>query len=139
MNKRNGFTLVELLISFTLLSLVLITALPLLGTQMRIYKAQKNLLGKRQIEQRVFALLAKDLRNCLALSVVSSAEINLQLKDQALNYALKNQKVRRKTKEETAYLTLEGEIETLGFKLAGPQLLELTVGQTRRRICLRNL
>lgn len=137
MNKK-GFTLIELIISLTIFSLVLSSSFLFLGTRLNTYKKEKNILNQYQLEQRVFNLIAKDLKKSIELDIISSSEAKITLKNQEVIYGIKDQKIKRKTGKNNAYLTMPGEINNLAFKALSPQLIELGVGGLKQTICLRN-
>jgi prepilin-type N-terminal cleavage/methylation domain-containing protein len=130
MNKK-AFTLIELLISLGLLSLVMSSCFLLLGTQVKTYQKCRSSLAEKQIALRIFNLVGKELRNAETITLVSTNEIFLKVKDQNIIYGVQDVKIKRKSGEQTAYLTNPGEVLTF-------ELLNLTIGNLTQNVCLRN-
>jgi len=137
MNKR-AFTLIELLISLGILSLVLGSCFLLLGTQVKTYQKCQRDLQEKQLSTRILNLVSKDLRNAEVLNLVSTNEIHLNLKGQSIIYGAQDKKIKRKSGEQTAYLTNANEVLTFECSSMSLRLVNLKVGNLSQNVYLRN-
>jgi prepilin-type N-terminal cleavage/methylation domain-containing protein len=112
---RRGFTLVELLISLTLLAMLLGGLLYALCGGLRNWRKISGRAVTLQIENIVAERLSSDVRGSAIMTGSTSTELFLQLGPDTVSYKLEAGKVRRKKGSSTAYWTSQGEIKALTF------------------------
>ncbi|MDD4179889.1 MAG: type II secretion system protein [Candidatus Margulisbacteria bacterium] len=113
---RRGFTLVEMLISLSLMALITGVIIFSFGQSWKGWKTIAAKADKQQIEGIIGQRLASDIRSAdEILAASSSQEIFIRSGTEITSYKLEASKVRRKKGVSTAYLTESGEINRLSF------------------------
>jgi hypothetical protein len=108
--------LIEIIVALTLSALVLMTGTFMLSNYLRTFKKLSVAIERNQIKQFVLNKVTSDIQFAESINKNSGpALLVLNLKDDTLRYDLFNQKVRRRTKLSTAYLTEAGEVSSLSF------------------------
>lgn len=119
---RRGFTLVELVVSMTLMVILAGGMLFAFGQGMRNWRKVARHSERLQIENIIAERITNDIR-CAAeiLAGSGSQEIVLKIDSDPVSYKLVERKVRRKS----AYLTCEDEIKKLSFSYPSPGMIEV--------------
>lgn len=139
MNKKPGFTLVELLIAISLFSVLTGTVFYTLGTQQNIFRRISSGCKTKQINNAVVSRIAADIRAASAILPYSNQnKLALQVGTDAIEFGLSNNKVKRRKNNYSAYLNDEGEIKTLKFSYPGKKLVGISTETFSTEIKLRN-
>lgn len=129
----------EMIIALTLSVLVLSAGTFMLSNYLRTYKKLSAAVEKNQIEQFVLNKLISDIRFAESINSGSGPDILvLNLKDDILRYDHFNQKVRRRTRLSTAYLTEAGEISSLTFSYPRTGLVLIGLNSAKTGAYCRN-
>ncbi len=116
---KRGFTLVEMLVAVTLLSLLLNGVFFSVSTALRSWQKISRQAAARQVRLIVGERLCADLRGAALLPASNSAEAVMQIGPDQVVYKLEAGKVKRNS----AYLTSAGEIGSLSFSYPGGRLV----------------
>jgi prepilin-type N-terminal cleavage/methylation domain-containing protein len=137
--RRQGFTLVEMIIALTLSVLVLSAGTFMLSNYLRTYKKLSAAVERSQIKQFVFNKFVSDTQFAESINPGSNpALLILNLKDDTLRYDYFNRKVRRRTNKSTAYLTEAGEISSMSFTYSRPGLVLIVLDNSQTGAYCRN-
>ena len=137
--KRKAFTLVELIVSLTIFSLLLGIMFYAFGVELRFWEKIVANSEKQQITNMVITRMSRDVRSAAKiLSGSNSNKLLLKIGNDSLEYSLKNNKVRRKKNNYSAYLTVAGDIEQLSFSYPKAKLVEIKIDGYNTKIGLRN-
>lgn len=137
--KRQGFTLVELIVALTLSVLVLTAGTFMLSNYLRTFKKLSAAVEKNQVKQFALNKLTSDIQFAESINKNSGpALLVLTLKDDILRYDFFSQKVRRRTNKSTAYLSGPGEISSLSFTYPRPGLVLITLDNAQTGAYCRN-
>lgn len=114
--KSKGFTLVELIVSISVLSVVLVCVLSFFFAGIGLFERTANDI--KSIEASVFVAdkMTDDILQCRGISSQSDNEkLYLLQKDESIIYQHKNDKVHRQEGSSISYLTVENEVKGLKF------------------------
>lgn len=114
--KSEGFTLVELIVSISVLSVILVCVLSFFFAGISLFERTSNDI--KSIEAAVFVAdkITDDILQSRGISSQSdSAKLYLLQKDESIIYQYKNDKVHRQEGSSISYLTIENEIKGLKF------------------------
>ncbi|MFH1541521.1 MAG: prepilin-type N-terminal cleavage/methylation domain-containing protein [bacterium] len=137
--RRNGFTLVELIISLSIFALLTSSIFLFLGTSLRYWHKIVNQTETRQIHQVVLDKLCEDIRRASAILPSSHAkELHLQVGADKISYSLINKKVRHLKNAYTSYLTDVNEVTSLTFGYPQAKLVLIRIGKYETKVALRN-
>lgn len=126
--KRQGFTLIEMIVALTLSVLVLSAGTFMLSSYLRTYHKLNAALEKNQVKQFTLNKIISDIQFAEGINKSSGPDLLiLNLKDDTLRYDYFNQKVRRRASKSTAYLTEPGEISSLSFSYPKPGLVTISL------------
>ena len=135
--KVLGFTLIELVVS---LSLVSIIALPLAGLmyssvryEKRAFQKQENLINASSS----IDLICGEIKESKGISSTSvSSRLVLIFDSYSVSYDLAGEKVRRTKNSSVSYLNPDGTIDKLSFSYPGINSAITTIGPKRSKILL---
>lgn len=114
---RQGFTLVELIVSMTLMVILAGGMLFSFGQGLRSWKKVARCSERLQIENIIAERITSDIRCATEILTGSgSQEIFLKIDSDLVSYKLVEHKVKRMS----AYLTCEDEIKKLSFSYPSP-------------------
>ncbi|MFH1387100.1 MAG: type II secretion system protein [bacterium] len=127
MKKRKGFTLVELMISLSLMGILISGIFFSFAAAYRTWKKVANKSSNLQVENIICERLARDIRSAdEILTSSTSQEIQIKISSYIYAYSLVNNKVRRKKGASVSYLTSEDELKKLAFSYPAPGQAEIT-------------
>jgi len=136
---KKGFTLVEMLISLSLMTLIVGVIIFSFGQSWKLWKTIAAKADKEQIEGIISQRIASDIRSAdEILSTSSSQEINLRSGTELTSFKLEAGKIRRKRGASVAYLTSDGEIASLSFEYFNPQKVRAWVDNSSFEVFGRN-
>jgi prepilin-type N-terminal cleavage/methylation domain-containing protein len=137
--KKNGFTLVELIISMTISAMLMGGMLYAFGVEFNLWKKIVNTSEKQQIANMVFTRIIRDARNANEISPSSSnSTLSLKVGAESIEYSLVNSKVRRKKDGYSSYLTAAGDLMALSFFYPAAKQVEIKVEDFKTKVILRN-
>ncbi|MDD5383085.1 MAG: type II secretion system protein [Candidatus Margulisbacteria bacterium] len=137
--KKAGFTLVELMISMTILALLLGSFYYVLGAELKIWERIIGRSEEAQIASAVALRIIDDARSAQEiLPASSSATLSLKIGNETIEYQLTGNKVRRKKGGYSAYLTDDGEITELTFSYPAGKIVRIKVDDLAASVFLRN-
>lgn len=135
---KKGFTLIELIISLTILTLVMGSSFYLLGTVLKSWNKTSKQTENLQIAQLVLDKISRDIRNAKGIKSGSSAsELILDYGTKTVSYLYQNSKVGRK-ETKVDYLTDVDDIKSLSFAYPKPKLVEINLDSWEVSILCRN-
>ena len=137
--RKNGFTLVELIVSLTIFALLLGCMFYAFGVELRFWDKIVMKSEKQQIANIVITRMTQDIRSAAKILAGSNSDkLLLMVGSDTIEYSLTNDKVRRKKNNYSSYLTMEGDIEQLSFSYPTAKLVEINIDDYKTRIGLRN-
>lgn len=137
--KRNGFTLVELLISLSILTLLSGAMYYALGVELNLWKRIVGAGEKQQIANFVLTRIVRDARSASQIFPASNNQkLLLKIGPDSIEYTLINQKIRRKKNNYSAYLTDKGDLQTLSFSYPNAKQVEIKLDGFKGMASLRN-
>lgn len=135
-----GFTLVELIISLSLLLLLCGSFSAVFVKEARLAQAIALLSEKEQIKNFVFEKIKSDIRAAREILAASNKDtLSLKIDSDLLEYSLVNAKVRRKKNSASQYLCDSQEIKNLSFLYSGGKLVTVELDDFIANVALRNL
>jgi len=137
--KRRAFTLVELIVSISIFLLLIGTIYYALGTQLRFLRKITNKGENQQISNMVLSRIVQDIR--CAEEILSASNTNslfLKVGSDTIEYALKNQKVKRKKNNYSSYLTDVEDIQKLTFSYPANRTVQISLEAWTTKAYLRN-
>jgi len=136
---KKGFTLVELIISLVILSMLFGAAYFALGIQIRLWHKIVSAAEKQQAMNAVLTRIVNDVRAAGEILPSSDSQtLSLKLGGEAVEYALIDQKVRRKKNGTSSYLTDRGELAELSFSYPDIDRVEVELEGLETGAALRN-
>lgn len=136
---KRALTLVELLVSLTILTLFVGGAFYALSTELRFWQ---KLSAKALAIQRYNSLanrLVRDLRSANVLLPNSNqTTLSLQIGSDLISYSLVNNKIRRQKGTSSSYLTTENEIASFTFAYPSANLIQINLASQPFLVALRN-
>jgi len=137
--RKNGFTLVELLVSLLIFMILLGAVIYVFGFEYKTWQKIAGAHEKQQIENAVLLRVARDLRSASAVLPGSYSNLlRLKVGTDTLEYSLSNKKVKRKKNNYSSYLTTEDKIQSLEFNFPEEKKVGIKLNNTRTTIYLRN-
>ena len=137
--KRGGFTLVELMISLSILTVLAGSMFYAFGVELRFWQKLTANMTEQQMVNNVMARIVSDIRS--AREIVYSAtgdDLILLVGQDRIEYSLTNQKLRRRKNNRSSYLTDIGEITAFSVAYPTTRLIEIKVNNDKTRAGLRN-
>jgi len=141
LTKPRGFTLIELVIAMTLLTVINCAVIHLLFQGWKIWQ-KYNLQAQRiQVINYLGEVIARDIRAARQRSVEpQSGELILSTEGETIAYLLVDGKVRRKKSGTNNYLTSsEQEINKMEFKIIDSGNVETILNENKFTIVSRNI
>jgi len=136
---KKAFTLIELLLALTMLTVLIIAIMPSIGTSWRTWRKLAQASDINQTKNIVMTRLVNDLRGASQIvNGSTSSEVSFILSGETLNYTLINSKVRRKKGGAVGYLTNENEIKTLLFDYPTGKMISIKLDDLATTLVLRN-
>jgi prepilin-type N-terminal cleavage/methylation domain-containing protein len=137
--KRNGFTLVELLISLSIFTLLSGAMYYALGVELNLWKRIVGASEKQQIANFVLTRIVRDTRSASQILPASNHQkLLLKIGPDSIEYTLINQKIRRKKNAYSAYLTDKRDIQILSFSYPASKEVKIKIDKFETRASLRN-
>ncbi len=137
--KRNGFTLVELLISLSIFTLLSGAMYYALGVELNLWKRIVGTSEKQQIANFVLTRVVRDARSASKILPASNNQkLLLKIGPDSIEYTLINQKIRRKKNAYSAYLTDKRDIQILSFSYPASKEVKIKIDEFETRASLRN-
>ena len=135
---KKGFTLVELLVSITILSLFLSSFFYLLSAEVRASKYLTQASAQSQVSSHLFKRIGSDIRAAnKILSTSNPSRLCLQVENDIIEYYLSGGELKRRKNNSSSPLSNPGEIESLSFSF-GDKLIEIKIDQQSLLVALRN-
>lgn len=137
--KGRGFTLVELMISLSILSVLAGSMFYAFGVELKFWQRLTANMIDQQMINNVMTRVVSDIRS--AREVIYSAtgeDLILLVGQDRIEYSLINQKLRRKKNNNSSYLTDVGEIAAFSVAYPTTRLVEVQINNDRTRTFLRN-
>ena len=135
---KKGFTLVELLVSITILSLFLSSFFYLLSAEVRASKHLTQASVQAQATSHLFKRIGSDIRAAnKILSTSNPSRLCLQVENDIIEYYLSGGELKRRKNNSSSPLSNQGEIESLSFSF-GDKLIEIKIDQRSLMVALRN-
>jgi len=139
MKRKNGFTLVELIISLTLFTVLVGGVFYAFGSELRLWRKIADKCQREQVANLVAERICHDIRAASAILTSSgSEEIDLRVGSENISYRLVDYKIRRKKGSSIAYLTNEREVDKLAFSYPVSDRVEMIMGKFSCHVALRN-
>lgn len=137
--RRSGFTLVELIISLSLMAVLMGGMFFAFGQGWRAWKKVVQNCERHQVEGLVAERIAREARAASeVLAGSGSAEVMLRVGPEIISYKLVEGKVRRKKGASSAYLTCEGEIQSLSFSYPSVDMIRIVLNRQSFCVSARN-
>ena len=135
---KKGFTLVELLVSITLLSLFLSSFFYLLSAEVRASKYLAQASAQAQVSSHLFKRIGSDIRAAnKILSTSNPSRLCLQVENDIIEYYLSGGELKRRKNGSASPLSNPGEIKSLSFSF-NDKLIEIKIDQQSLLVALRN-
>lgn len=135
--KKHGFTLLEIVITLSLSSIILMAGIFLFSSIFRTYKVEAKKAEELQIQQMVLKEIVKDAR-CADKLALEGQKLVLTFKDFILSYEIKDKKIKRQKGGASAYLTENNEVPSLNFTMVKPGLLKIKTNLFETGVFCRN-
>ncbi len=137
--KKSGFTLVELMVSLSLLAVLGGSMFYAFGVELKLWQKLTDSMAEQQIINSAMAQIVNDVRS--AREIVYSAsgdDLILLVGADRIEYSLVNEKLRRKKNDRSSYLTDIGEIKEFAVAYPTTRLVEVSLNNNKARAFLRN-
>ncbi len=139
MRAKKGFTLVELILSLVILSMLFGTMYFALGTQLRLWQKIVSAAERQQVINAVLTRIVNDIRAAREILPGSDYQaLSLKIGEDVVEYALIDQKVRRKKNGSSSYLTEREELPALSFSYPDIKRVKIEVDGLETGAALRN-
>jgi hypothetical protein len=136
---RRGFTLVEQIVSLFLFTLFLSLFFWGVGGGLRSFGKIVEGVNRSQVESLVRERIISEVRSAdEILASSSTSEVSLRVGSEVISYGLRKGKVWRKKNSHLAYLTNEGEINSLTFGYLGERTILINLGGISTVVSIRN-
>ncbi len=136
---RKGFTLVELIVSLSLMMILAGGMFFALGQGLRGWRKIAGRAEELQIKNLAAERITGDIRFAdQILAGSGSQEIILKINSDQISYKLVERKVRRKKGTVTAYLTCEDEVKNLSFSYPAADKVQIILDELAWKVGLRN-
>ena len=112
---KKGFTLIELIVSLTLAAIMFLSGTFLLSSYLRSSKKIVSAANSIQLQQSILAQITKDVRSADSIAPSTPAQLIIKTGTSIISYDYANKKVRRRKDGSSAYLTEDGQVNTLSF------------------------
>lgn len=134
---KRAFTLIEVLISISILSIILLSGSIVFSSFYRSYKIIQKKINPYEARQYVLHSITRD---CMASHKieVQGNKAKFYTKDGIIAYELINNKVKRQKDKSTSYLTDQNEIKSLKFSQLKPDLLLISIDSKETEAAKRN-
>ena len=137
--KRNGFTLIEMLVSLTVLFVALGAIFYALGAEIKLWDRIATSIEKQQLSEAVLSRMTRDIRSASEiLSASNRQNLFLRIGADTIDYSLSEEKVKRSKNGAAAYLTVENEIKELSFLYPTADLVVIKTEELTTKVFLRN-
>ena len=137
--KKNGFTLVELLISMAISVMLIGGMLYAFSAEFSLWKRIVAASEKQQIANMVLSRIIRDTRSAdKILTASSTSALSLKVRTESIEYSLADNKIRRKKDGFSCYLTAAGDLAKLSFSYPGAKQVEIEVEDIKAKALLRN-
>ena len=137
--KKNGFTLVELMISVTISAMLMAGMIYAFGVEFGLWERMVVEAEKQQIAGMVLTRIIRDVRSASEiLPSSSSSSLLLKIGGEHIGYSLDNNKVRRKIGSYSYYLTDAGDLRSLSFSFPASDQVEIDAEDFKVKAFLRN-
>lgn len=134
---NKGFTLLETLITLSLLPLILISSTLLFSAYFNRYKKLYNEAELSQNQQFVISKILKDAIYSESI-VISIKAATFKCKTSLIAYDIKNNKIRRVENNYSTYLTSNDIIKSMSFSMIDKNLIKVFVDSISFEVFLRN-
>ncbi|MFA6431264.1 MAG: prepilin-type N-terminal cleavage/methylation domain-containing protein [Candidatus Margulisiibacteriota bacterium] len=125
---KKGFTLIELIISISIMILIVSTSIIFTIYSVKLSRKIIKKSEKNQVLVLVSERMSLDINSADAILPASSTkELFLKIASGEVAYAYVSGKVRRRINGQTAYLTNEKEINSLGIAYPGNNLIGISI------------
>ena len=125
---KKGFTLVELLVSISIMSLIIFISLAFTLNSIKLSRKIIKKAEKNQVIVLVAERIWQDVSSADSILPFSSTkELFVKTASDEVAYSLVGGKVRRRLNGQTAYLTSEKEIGRLNFEYLGSNLVGVSL------------
>jgi prepilin-type N-terminal cleavage/methylation domain-containing protein len=137
--KHNGFTLVEMLISLTVLFIALGAIFYALSAELRLWDRTAASVEKQQVLHLLLSRINLDARSASEILPASGPRaLSLRVGGDTIDYTLSEGKVKRTKNRSAAYLTTEEEIKEFSFSYPTANLIVIKIDGLTTKVFLRN-
>ena len=136
---RRGFTLVETIVALVIFTLMMGGIFHILDIELVLWDRLVSSAENQQTANIILSRIVRDIRSPDEVSPASgSKELVLKTADGTVEYALLNNKVRRKQGAYSSYLTAEGALQRLSFFYPSAKIVEIRIENLVAGVYLRN-
>ncbi|MBI5399614.1 prepilin-type N-terminal cleavage/methylation domain-containing protein [Candidatus Saganbacteria bacterium] len=138
-SPSRGFTLVELLISLTVLIIFLGSLFYAVTVELRQWRQLADISQQQQTRQIILSRIVKEIRAAKEISATSSStNLNLVLPAGHAEFRLQDGKIRCQVNSYVAFLSDNDEIKTFRVSYPGRRQVELYLDKEETLVGLRN-
>jgi prepilin-type N-terminal cleavage/methylation domain-containing protein len=136
---KRGFTLVELIVSFAILSMLFAAMYFALGTQIKSWQRIVSAAERQQIANAVLSRIVNDIRAAREILPASNSQtLALRIENDVIEYSLFGEKVRRKKNGYSSYLTDKEGLGALSFSYPDVYRIGIRIDGQETGASLRN-
>ena len=135
-----GFTLVELLVAASLLTLVMMITTMALGAGLKDWRRKVTFCKREQLKQIIVSRMVLEMREAREILPISDQnKMVLQSGFDQIEYSLTNSKIKRRKNKYVAYLTDKNELESLSFVYQNSREVLVSLSAVTFEVRLRNI
>lgn len=138
MRKRNGFTLIEMLVALGLCTILLFSLIYIFNFTLKLMGNQQQKSLNTSTGLIILSQISKDIRNSDSLTIDPKTNaLHLTINSQEAVYAYQNKKIAKIKAKSTQYLSEEDQISRLKFS-QNNNLISVELGQLMANVYKRN-
>lgn len=127
---KRGFTLIELMLSLSLMVILISGVIFSLGQSGKNWKKLVRGCEKMQAESIVLARICQEVRNSKGIDINSKAdELILQIGDEKVKYLWRENKIGKKAGNNLSYLTDTNETDKIIFTYLDGKRVKISIGE----------
>lgn len=124
MKKAKAFTLVELLISMSLISIVTVSIFYFSLSSLKLLGRLNDIASSSQVTRSIFSRISSDIIQSSGAVAGSTSSLLIL---GGISYEFRDNKVRRQDGSDVYYMTTEGEIRQLKFYYSSNKLINVEI------------